>query len=404
MDRANAVHQYLKDQGRTIVLVTHATANIDVCDRIAFMGRGGRLCYFGPPQEAATFFAMPSPDLKYFADIYLKLEQGEDQVRQWSQQFLQSSFYQIYVAAPLSPGNAIQSTPKSTTTFSKKGKQASPLGQWLLLSQRQLKLTLRDRFSLALALLTAPISIGLISLVLGDDNPLIVPETLAPDSAFLALRVLFVFTCIAIWVGLSSAVQEIVKEASIYTRERLVGLGLIPYLGAKVLIRSGLAIVQTLLIVGAILIGFQAPTPDLLSLPVGLAISTFLTLLANISLGLTISSFVSNENQANNSLPPLLIPQIIFSGVLFVMEVGTLASKLSWLTVSRWSIAAYGALVNVNAMLPEAILEGKVEDPFPLEIYQSNWENLRLSWGLLLLHSLIYLGITLLQQKRKDIK
>ncbi len=42
----------LAHQGRTIVLVTHATANIEVCDRIAFLGRGGHLCYFGPPQEA----------------------------------------------------------------------------------------------------------------------------------------------------------------------------------------------------------------------------------------------------------------------------------------------------------------------------------------------------------------
>ena len=394
----------LADQGRTIVLVTHATANIEVCDRIAFMGRGGRLCYFGPPQEAGTFFAMPSADLKYFADIYLKLEQGEAQVEHWAQQFLQSSPYQTYVVAPLSPGNTSQNTASPDPKTPPRNKQASLLGQWLLLSQRQLQLTLRDRFSLALALLTAPISIGLISIVLGEDNPLVKPETLAPEPAFLSLRVLFVFTCIAIWVGLSSAVQEIVKEASIYARERLVGLGLLPYIGSKLLIRSGLAILQTLLIVGAILLGFDPPAPELLSWPLGLGISTFLTLLANISLGLMVSSFVSNENQANNSLPPILIPQIIFSGVLFVMEAGSLASKLSWLTISRWSIAAYGALVNVNGMLPDVILDGTAEEPFPLDFYQTTWENFRLSWSLLLLHSTLYLVITLLQQKRKDIR
>ena len=33
----------LADQGRTIILVTHATANLEVCNRIAFMGRGGAL-------------------------------------------------------------------------------------------------------------------------------------------------------------------------------------------------------------------------------------------------------------------------------------------------------------------------------------------------------------------------
>ena len=38
--------------GRTIVLVTHATANITECDRIVFLGRDGKFCYFGSPAEA----------------------------------------------------------------------------------------------------------------------------------------------------------------------------------------------------------------------------------------------------------------------------------------------------------------------------------------------------------------
>jgi ABC transport system ATP-binding/permease protein len=42
----------LANQGRTIILVTHATSNLEACDRVAFMGLGGQLCYFGPPKEA----------------------------------------------------------------------------------------------------------------------------------------------------------------------------------------------------------------------------------------------------------------------------------------------------------------------------------------------------------------
>ena len=65
----------LADQGRTIILVTHATANLEVCNRIAFMGRGGRLCCLWLiSQEALDFFEMPAVDFKYFADIYLKLD------------------------------------------------------------------------------------------------------------------------------------------------------------------------------------------------------------------------------------------------------------------------------------------------------------------------------------------
>ena len=38
----------LADEGRTVVLVTHATANIEQCDHVAFLSYG-RLSYYGPP-------------------------------------------------------------------------------------------------------------------------------------------------------------------------------------------------------------------------------------------------------------------------------------------------------------------------------------------------------------------
>jgi ABC-type multidrug transport system ATPase subunit len=47
----------LADEGRTIVLVTHATSNItNNCDQVVFMARGGELAYFGPPGEVIDFF------------------------------------------------------------------------------------------------------------------------------------------------------------------------------------------------------------------------------------------------------------------------------------------------------------------------------------------------------------
>src|SRR5207245_3795771 len=37
----------LADQGHTILLVTHATNNINACDYVCFIAQGGRLAYFG---------------------------------------------------------------------------------------------------------------------------------------------------------------------------------------------------------------------------------------------------------------------------------------------------------------------------------------------------------------------
>ena len=394
----------LADQGRTVVLVTHATANIEECDRIAFMGRGGKLCYFGPPKGALNFFEMPSDDLKYFADIYRQLDQGttkkdtEQTVNYWAKKFLESSEYQSYIQASLSAGN-----PRAKTTAQKRV-GVSFGTQLLLLSQRHLVLALRDRISLALSLLTGPIGIALMILTVQDKTPL---ASLDPEitKASLALRVLFVFSCVAIWVGLSCSVQEIVKESAIYARERLINLGLLPYIGSKFLIRSSIAIVQTLLIIGPILLWFESPDSQLIFWPIGLAITNFLTLITSISLGLMISAFVKNENAANSTLPLIMIPQLIFSGVLFELE--GISSKLSCLMPSRWSVGAYGALVNVNTIIPKLPKIPRSNDltqPFESNpIYDATWQNLSLNWGMLCLHTVIYLIIALYLQKRKDV-
>src|SRR6266404_7735506 len=63
----------LADQGRTIILVTHATNNINTCDYVCFLAQGGRLAYFGPPNEAKTYFGKTD-----FAEIYTSLEPTDE--------------------------------------------------------------------------------------------------------------------------------------------------------------------------------------------------------------------------------------------------------------------------------------------------------------------------------------
>lgn len=358
------------------------------------------LCYFGLPEDAPKFFNIQTEEFAdAFAEIYNQLQQGNAAVKSWESKFRSSSYYQQYIAnhpSKIYPNPALKS-PKKV--------KSSPLQQLILLTQRYIQLISRDRISLGLSLLTAPIGISLITLALRDKDPLILGSEPDATLAPLALRVLFVFTCAAIWVGLSTSLQEIVKEAQIYLREKLVNLGILPYLGSKVIILGGLALLQTLLITLVILLGFAAPKPELISWEVGASVTTFLTLLTSLSLGLLVSAIVKNSSQANSTLPLLLLPQIIFSGVLFKME--GFASKLSWLMLSRWSVGAYGSLVNVNAMVPEPTkmpdgsLLPQAFDPTP--IYDPTWENLGLNWGILGVHTLVYLGLALWVQKRKDI-
>ena len=396
----------LADQQRTVVLVTHATANIGVCDRLAFLGRGGFLCYYGPPQEAPDFFELPDDQDRDFADIYLKLEAGiteaanHENVTGWCSKYHQSAAYDTYIGSLLSPGSTQQ-----FATIDRVSKGVSLVKQLGLLSQRYLRLTLRDRLSQLLTLISGPIAVALTSVILREETPIAAVSPLEAGQAPMALQLVFVFSCIGIWIGLSSAVREIVKETAIYGRERLINLGLFAYLGSKVLIWLGIAALQSLLMMGTITVAFASPDSSLIPWPLGVGITNFLTLFASVSLSFAISAFVKTENAANNLLPLIMIPQIILSGVLF--KLSGLTEKLSWFMISRWSVGAYGSLVDINAMVPEPIKlpDGTVlEQVFsPVSTYDATWANLGLNWGMLGLHSLIYLAVALWLQKRKDI-
>src|SRR5699024_8591657 len=45
-----------QQHGKTIIMVTHTTANLHLCDKVLFMGPGGRLCFCGNVTEAKNFY------------------------------------------------------------------------------------------------------------------------------------------------------------------------------------------------------------------------------------------------------------------------------------------------------------------------------------------------------------
>jgi ABC transport system ATP-binding/permease protein len=388
----------LAKEGRTILVVTHATNNINLCDQLVFLGQGGNLCYFGSPQEALNFFALSKGD---FADIYIHLETIE-KVYQESQRFQKSDYYKNNIEARI--GKIFQKNNSQPQRVKQSFWQ-----QLQVLCQRYSQLIIRDQISLILYLLTAPIGILLMAMVLEDKNPLFLGDDPSFDEAIqsapLALKTLFVFTCAQLWVGFACSLQEIVKESAIYLRERLVNLGLLSYLFSKVIVLAGLTFAQTILITLVIILGFTNPETELISWFFGCFITTFLTIFAANNLGLLISSCVSNITQANSALPLILIPQIIFAGVLFNLE--NVGRYLSWLMISRWSIGAYGVLVEIENMIAEAKEQNTFNLPLPFEdtnqVYGLSLENLLFNWGVLILHSLVYFVITYWLQKRKDI-
>ena len=49
----------LADEGRTVVLTTHAIAQVDVCDTLVLVGPGGHVIYADAPEAALGWFGVP---------------------------------------------------------------------------------------------------------------------------------------------------------------------------------------------------------------------------------------------------------------------------------------------------------------------------------------------------------
>lgn len=414
----------LADSGRTVVLVTHATANIAQCDHVAFMS-DGRLVFFGPPAEALTFFQVSSSD---FADIYTKLEGSADPrdadhwavvqhdlqaeyaawqaanqqakvppplAELWEQRFRASPQYACYVADRLAQAPSGPVTGNNAADGVRR-LSVSPLRQFGILARRYLDLLIQDRRNLLILLLQTPIIGLLIALVAKGDS-------IVGDKAFAseAKKVIFMLATVAVWFGVINAAREITKEAPIYRRERLANLRIGPYVLSKVVILTLLVVIQSLmllLLVGA-KVGFPT-TGVIFPLGIELFITTLLTALAGLAMGLAISAAAATPDRAISIVPLALIPQILFAGVIFSLGEGiTIQRILSWLTISRWAMDAYGTTVHLNSL---PLQPGMLRLPNPPAEYTFTPLHIISRWLILLVYMVVCLVLTGWMLKRRD--
>ena len=157
----------LADKGHTVVLVTHATNNINACDYICFLCQGGRLAYFGPPNDAKTYFGKTD-----FAEIYSSLEPSEENPNipeEAETRFKQSPDYARYVADPLRQGPSGRAGVMQDNATVKPPKRGNPWKQFMLLSMRYMELILNDKGNLAILILQAPIIGIMLFFLTGSD-------------------------------------------------------------------------------------------------------------------------------------------------------------------------------------------------------------------------------------------
>ena len=444
----------LADKGHTILLVTHATNNINTCDYICFLAQGGRLAYFGPPDGAKAYFGKTD-----FAEIYSALEPTEENPNipaEAESKFKASPDFQKYVVGPLSQGPASRINEIKQTAAVKPPKRGNPWKQYSLLSRRYMALLKNDAGNLLILLLQAPV-IGLIlvlmllpaghgtfassSIATCPPNQQIPPTVsnpfdcqnvvnflsstpqgqafaashgrvnqavqlfIIPGSGGDAQKYLFIMAFAAVMFGCINGAREIVKEDPIYRRERAVNLGIAPYMFSKITVLGVLCLLQSAILV--LMVNAIAPFQQGIFLPVTLEIyiSMALTALAGLMLGLTVSAIVPNNDRALSFIPIILIPQVIFSGLLFKLD-GPALQIVGGLFAARWAVAATGSSIGLHGDKLGAdgfSFQGTLFSPDPNSQIDATL-HLLLCWSILIAMIVMLSLVTAYFLKRKDVR
>jgi ABC transport system ATP-binding/permease protein len=345
----------LADQGRTILLITHATKNVMLADKVVFLARGGYLAWYGPPDEALAYFDQYRSERDRrarpieFDEIYAILDDpSKGKAEDWAKRYREHPAYQKYITQPLGAlGHNLPSANGQAMSFSRPEAAAQPaaqpksawkshskvsgLRQFFILSARNARILIRDKPSLVLMLAVAPILSLLdviLSFVLGRDLFSFQNGNMASVVTSLFMPIMY-----SVMVGALAQMREFVKESEIYKRERLVNLKVLPYVLSKIWVAALLALYQAFVYTAVHYLAFKMPggVMEFLAIYVTLYLATF----AGMMLGLASSALAPNANAVPLIVILFLVPQFVLGGAMIPVP-----SYVSAPTSARWAFEA----------------------------------------------------------------
>lgn len=332
----------LANDGRTVLVVTHAMDNLHLCDQVIVLAApgmqaaedqgGGRLAYIGPPSEALQYFEADD-----WAGVFLALESrsGADWARRFRDRRTDYS-----VAARVEGKNG-------SVAVSKPG---SPVRQWFTLLGRTWTSVVADR-SYAALLVLLPLVLAALGFLVGSSaglGPNGELQGLNPDARILLL----VLILGASFTGAATTIGEFVKERVIYRRERAVGMSRTAYVLSKALILGAIAGAQGVLFALLTLVGRPGASNAFITGWGHLDVALVVGLLAATSamLGLALSAVIPTRE---GTLPILVIVtmlQVVLSGAI-PLRWAAIDATVGLAVPAYWAFEALAALVNLSALL-----------------------------------------------------
>ena len=314
----------LADDGQTVVLVTHSVDNLNFCDNVILLASGGRIAYAGP--SSTVFTALGKSN---WAEVFRLLSSPE--------------------ALLLSSKKRSGVTSATTQIAQEKIKKQSWIKQLATLSARYLRVIASDKYYLGL-LAAIPVLVGAIcyatagKLGLGPGIPNKSGLVLNP----IARSTLMILILGTVFIGLSTAIQEIIKENPIRLREKSVGIRSGTYLMSKVLVLGVITTLQAMIFAAIVLFNRPLPEQGVFFSNAYLEILLIISLLGltSMCLGLVISALLSSTEQAMPILVGLTMGQVVLSGALPGKNDGIMA-LLAPLSPSYWSMNSLASSINL---------------------------------------------------------
>ncbi|UFS95481.1 ATP-binding cassette domain-containing protein [Nocardia huaxiensis] len=330
----------LADAGRTVIVVTHSVACLDMCDQVLLLAPGGKTAFCGHPGSVGEFLGTSD-----WAEIFGRVAADPDRA------FANFRSRQSFVPPP----------PAAQQSERAKPPKSSAVKQFSTLVRRQLRLVLADRGYLAF-LLILPFVLGGLSLVVPGSNGFQMGPlesqggTIGPKGGSETQQLLVVLTLGACFMGSTLTVRDLVGERAIYFRERAVGLRSGAYLMSKIAVFSLAALLQSAVMCAIVLAVKKRPEKGSV-IPIGsleLYVDIAVTAVVCVVLGLLLSTLAKSNEQVMPLLVLVIMAQLVMAGGMIQVTDRVVLDQISWLFPARWGYAAAASTVDIRELLATA--------------------------------------------------
>lgn len=316
------------------------------------LDKGGKMVFFGTPQEMLAYFAeteqhqlsntphgsceacgttrpefifdvMETPLRDLSGDIIYE-ENNRGQLvpaRRFSPDYWRDKYEAYRLAKDIQQPSAVATREPAviadsgaSSTTPRRGQRWRPAEEWSQFStliKRAFVSKFRNHANLLITLVEAPLLAFMIGMVLRHS------ESVQYDfaSAFHIPTYLFLALLVAMFLGLTNSVDDIIRDRALLLRERNLNVRLGYYVAAKVCALGFFAIIQCALftLLGNAMLAVHGFFWIMFTAMV-------LTAMSGVAIGLLISVLSPEGKTAVLIIPAVLIPQIIFAGALIKYE------------------------------------------------------------------------------------